>query len=249
MEKLRLLKLTRRELLAFGIGGAASLAVGYLAESIRLPLKEKIPDEEKVLGAYPFEDLGVRLVEGWIYDGTIGDTPGKLHRAVDYVRRTKEGEFLPFAIYSMMEGEAYQNENITPDGGGWGKYVKVIRMVGPGKAMILTFAHLDKVNDSIPLAVAGAIEPGPVFPVQEGDFLGIAGTTGDTRGSAGNLEGQIQLHLILWRVEKKGNDWVPLAVDPYGIESRLSSGKYPQPGQSLAGLNHYFLTDNPSFAK
>jgi len=38
-------------------------------------------------------------------------------------------------------------------------------------------------------------------------------------------------------------------LDPYGVYDRASSGKYPQPGESLKGLNHYFTSNNPQFAK
>ena len=38
-------------------------------------------------------------------------------------------------------------------------------------------------------------------------------------------------------------------IDPYGVYDKVSSGKYPQPGESLKGLEHYFATDEPDFAK
>ncbi len=38
-------------------------------------------------------------------------------------------------------------------------------------------------------------------------------------------------------------------IDPYGVYSRASSGRYPKPGESLSGLPHYFTSDNPKFVR
>jgi len=194
-----------------------------------------VPKKEKILQCYPFEKLNppVVLVEGCkAYDGAIGDKPGKRHKGIDYIR--KKGElFLSFDVFSSQDGKAFQGLSET-----WGKFVSVRQEIN-GIRLDTIYVHLDKVNPKIPVLPSKNVEI-EFMPIRAGEWLGIAGITGNTRGIT-------QLH---WEMHRKNLKTGKRKVfDPYGVYKRTSSGKYPQPGESLKGLSHYFASDNPQFAK
>ena len=80
--------------------------------------------------------------------------------------------------------------------------------------------------------------------IRAGDKIGQSGTSGWTNGF-------IQLHLELHDVTDMSEDEKehrPVKLDPYGLDDRASSGRYPRPGQALAGLDHAWTCDEPPFA-
>ena len=186
---------------------------------------------KKFLRCYPFSDPGVRLVEGFsTYDGNLGDTPGSSHKGIDYVLR-KGGRFAGFDVFAMHDGDAYQGISKS-----WGKFV-ALRVVAGRTVFTTVYAHLRLVAPHIPLRRDKT--NGLTAVVQAGDLLGRAGTTGTTRRI-------VQLHLELHETDTK-NDWKK--IDPYGVNDRQSSGKYPQPGALLAGLPHFWISDDPPLAQ
>lgn len=195
-----------------------------------------VPESEKIFKNYPFEKLEppVELIEGCReYDGTIGDGPGKSHNGIDYVRR-KGKKFLSFDVFSCHEGEAFQAVSES-----WGKLVNVRQKVGNIRFETI-YVHLDRVSPKIPFLPKDKKVKIKFVKVRAGEWLGTAGTSGNTGGV-------IQLHLEMHRKDLKTGKRE--AIDPYGVYARVSSGRYPQPGESLAGLNHYFTSDNPLFVR
>lgn len=189
---------------------------------------------EKFLVRYPFSDPRVRLVEGFLaYDGAIGDEPGTPHKAIDYVLG-EAGTYRSFEVYAMHAGEAFRGVSES-----WGSFV-VIYLAIENIRYATVYAHLDQID---PLIAPYFLDPatkqqknprGTVMTA--GRYLGITGTSGWTDGIP-------QLHLELHR-QTPGNDKLQ-KLDPYGLNDRASSGRYPQPGHSLAGLDHAWATDLP----
>lgn len=175
---------------------------------------------------YPFSDSRARLVEGFAaYDGILNDTPGAPHRGIDYVLRLR-GRYLPFDVHAMHAGRARQGCSRT-----WGKFVIVSAKDGDEYYDTL-YAHLDAIPKTIPPLTASA--PASIL-LPAGAYLGRAGTSGDTKGIP---QLHIELHLL--------NDGQREKLDPYGVYDRASSGRYPQPGNTLAGLEHAWTTDVPA---
>ena len=190
---------------------------------------------EKFLENYPFSDSRVKLVEGFsAYDGVIGDTPGELHKGIDYVLVVND-VYLPFAVTSMHDGMAFHGTSET-----WGEFVIIYKTIS-NKRYSTIYAHLDAVSSKIPRQFLE--ENGKRFlnenglTMRAGEFIGTAGTTGLTNGIA-------QLHLELH--EKDLKTGLNRKLDPYSVDDRASSGRYPQPGQSLSGLNHFWNNDQPN---
>lgn len=192
----------------------------------------------KFLQIYPFSDLRVRLVEGFAaYDGTLGDPVGVSHRGIDYVIREGDG-YLPFDVFAMHDGLAYRGVSPT-----WGAFV-VIQYVIPQDQLRFdtVYAHLDDVDETISVLEDEGKEnrsTGARKNVRAGDWIGVAGTTGSTNGL-------IQLHLELHRKDLESGEWEKL--DPYGLDDRYSSGRYPQPGTLLSGRDHAWISDDPPLA-
>jgi hypothetical protein len=189
---------------------------------------------KKFLEKYPFLDSRVKLVEGFsVYDGVIGDVPGKTHKGIDYVL-VVDGSYSPFAVTSMHDGMAFHGTSET-----WGEFVVIYKTLGH-KRYNTIYAHLNKVNPNIPpqfLEKDGErVLNEDDFTIMAGEFLGTAGITGSTNGI-------IQLHIELH--EKDLRTGLSQKLDPYGINDRASSGRYPQPGQSLSGLKHCWIHDQP----
>ncbi len=192
---------------------------------------------EKFLERYPFSGSCIQLVEGFsAYDGVIGDTPGTPHKGIDYVLRI-DGSYQSFDVYSMHAGMAFQGISES-----WGNFV-IIHTIIKQVRWSSVYAHLSDVDPSIaPVFVekdGQRITNESGTPVLTGRTLGIAGISGWTNGI-------IQLHIELHEKEPKTD--VTQKRDPYGIDDRASSGRYPQPGQSLAGLDHAWTTDAPAYS-
>ncbi|MBI3114895.1 MAG: hypothetical protein HYZ09_00155 [Candidatus Kerfeldbacteria bacterium] len=190
---------------------------------------------QRFLVCYPFRDERIRLVEGFAaYDGVLGDLRGDPHKGIDYVL-PHGGRFRSFDVCSMHRGAAVQGRSRT-----WGRYVLVYAKVG-GAYVRTVSAHLRTVAAAIPLTPknppAGWIEEHACL-IPAGYPLGRAGATGKTHRI-------IQLHLELHRREEDGA-WEKL--DPYGLNDRASSGRYPQPGEPLTRLPHLWQSDSPPFA-
>ena len=188
----------------------------------------------KILQRYPFSDSRIRLVEGFsAYDGVIGDEPGALHKGIDYVLQVDE-EYRAFDVLSMCEGVAFRGTSES-----WGEFV-IVHFPFNGALFSVVYAHLSEVESTIaPQFVerdgqSVANEQGTHVTV--GQRLGVTGTSGWTNGI-------IQLHLELHQKELKTG--VTQKLDPYGVYDRASSGRYPQPGVSLRGLEHAWVMDEP----
>lgn len=190
------------------------------------------PKREKILKNYPFEKLEppVLLVEGFsAYNGVLRDEPGKPHNGIDYVRK-KGDEFISFDIFSCHKGEAFQAISES-----WGNLVNVRKRVGNIRFETI-YIHLDKINPKIPFLSKDKKEKIKFAKIRAGEWLGTAGKTGWAQGI-------IQLHLEMHRKDLKTRE--RKIIDPYGVYARASSGRYPQPGESLKGLDQYFTSDNP----
>lgn len=201
-----------------------------------------ISQNERILTNYPFEKLEppVVLVEGLGgYDGTIGDEPGGEHKGVDYVRRV-DGKYVSFDVFAAHEGEAFWGISDK----GWGYFVNLRKVVGDVRFETI-YVHLDpeSINSKIPQL---PIPPNGVqiqfTHLESGEPIGRAGNTGNTGKNK-----IIQLHFEMQRKDLRTNERT--VIDPYGLYVKASSGKYPQPGESLEGLDHYFVSDEPDFAK
>jgi murein DD-endopeptidase MepM/ murein hydrolase activator NlpD len=190
----------------------------------------------KFLQSYPFSDPRVRIAEGFsAYDGNLGDPAGALHRGIDYVLK-ENGRYLPFDVFAMHDGKAYRG--ISPT---WGAFVVIQYIFQQGEVRFDTvYAHLDAVDKDIPMFEDNGKENrsgGARKEIRAGDWIGTAGTSGATNGL-------IQLHVELHRKDLRTGEWEKL--DPYGVYDRLSSGRYPQPAESLNGLEHSWIKDDPA---
>lgn len=192
---------------------------------------------KKLLCRYPFSDKDVRLVEGFsAYDGVLGDEPGTPHRGIDYVLKNEES-FVTFDVHAMHDGMAFQGKSES-----WGNFVIIHAEPTDGFRYSTVYAHLDDIPASI--AQQFTEQDGQRVPNERGTEL-RAGQVIGRAGTSGWTNGIIQLHLELHvKDEATGKSQ---KLDPYGINDRASSGKYPQPGESLAGLNHAWIEDVPPF--
>jgi murein DD-endopeptidase MepM/ murein hydrolase activator NlpD len=189
----------------------------------------------KLLQFYPFSDPRIRIAEGFAaYDGNLNDPVGALHRGIDYVLNVN-GHYLPFNVFAMHDGRAYRGTSQT-----WGSFVAIQHEVPRAHVRFDTvYAHLDEVDESIPVLEDTDKENrsiGARKEVRSGDRVGRAGTTGSTNDI-------VQLHVELHRKDLESGEWEKL--DPYGVYDRFSSGKYPQPGESLKGFDHAWASDRP----
>lgn len=185
---------------------------------------------KKFLEYYPFKNIGVCLAEGFsVYDGNLRDVPGRKHLGIDYVLK-KSGEFVSFEVFSMFEGDVHFGVSDS-----WGKYFVVSKVIGECRYDVI-YAHLDHIN--VELQKYSIIQGDRDFVVPAKYFLGMAGTTGDTKSIR-------QLHIELH--EKNLQTGERNKLDPYGVYDRLRSRKYPQPGESLTGCNHFWTSDSPGF--
>ena len=188
----------------------------------------------KILSRYPFSDSRIQLVEGFsAYDGVIGDEPGATHKGIDYVLLI-DGEYRSFDVFSMCEGTAFRGTSES-----WGEFV-IVHLLSNEIRYSVVYAHLSEVESTIaPQLIerdgqSVANEQGTHVSV--GQRLGLTGTSGWTNGI-------IQLHLELHQKELQTD--VTQKLDPYGVYDRASSGRYPQPGAPLQGLEHAWVTDEP----
>ncbi len=207
--------------------------------STTLPTRKPDDAQETLpfLAHYPFSlvEPNIVVAEGFAaYDGYLGDTRGEYHKGIDYVRK-RGNSFLPFEVYTIHHGEAWRGEGSET----WGEFVIVRRTLTPTLRYYTIYAHLEHVPKHIPLRprepgveVAGA-------PVRAGEYVGLAGNTGNTKGVP-------QLHLELHEENLAEGTW--LKLDPYGVYSTKSSRSYPDPGTSLEGLEHYWVSDTPRYA-
>ena len=185
----------------------------------------------KFLECYPFKHIGLKIAEGFsAYDGNLGDMAGESHFGIDYVLK-KNGEFISFEVYSMFEGALSFGVSAS-----LGKFFTISRQIGDFRYDLI-YAHLDHINEDLQKyeLIRGEMD----FIVPSRYFLGWSSATGLTHGIR-------QLH-----IELHGKNLVTgekNKLDPYGVYDRLSSGKYRQPGQTLAGLNHLWISDEPEFA-
>ncbi len=232
----------------------------------------------KFLANLPFADPRVRLAEGFAsYVGVLGDPPGAKHLGIDYVLVTGHEAPTPdqwpikaplvlgrgikvegFEVFSMHEGLAYQAVSDT-----WGTYVIVHwRASNSGPCCRTIYAHLNSVSRRIPTVPEVTNGSGPFYglPIQAGQYLGRAGTTGTTSGI---IQLHIELHDLI-EPAKMSQGWHK--ADPYGLEevektieadrqtdpdgfTKTIPDYYPQPGLSLAGLTHHrWMIDDPKLA-
>jgi murein DD-endopeptidase MepM/ murein hydrolase activator NlpD len=190
----------------------------------------------KLLKCYPFieQEPAVRLVEGFkAYDGVLGDEKGGTHKGIDYARQDSQGRFVSFEVFSTHDGEAFQDLSKS-----WGKFVIIYKQIKKEK-FATVYAHLRQVSKNVPNLPKTKKQKLKGLKVKEGQLLGRAGTTGWTKR-------KIQLHFELLKKDLAKKEWQKL--DPYGVYDVASSKKYPQPSQSLKGLDHYWVTNNPLFS-
>ncbi len=193
----------------------------------------------KVLKCYPFKlvDPVVRLVEGFkAYDGVLGDEPGKPHRGIDYARIDEKGKCLSFEVFNTHDGEVFQGRSKS-----WGRFVIIYKLVRKYQRFATVYAHLRDIDKKIPLLPKRGTRATETFTIGKEVIcsLGKAGASGDTKGN-------IQLHFELQIKNLKTNE--RQIIDPYGVYDRYTSGKYPQPGESLRGHKHYWTSNKPPFA-
>lgn len=205
-----------------------------LAGIARAWVKPKVT--EGVLENYPFalENPPVTIIEGFeAYDGYLLDKPGDFHWAIDYVKNDN-GNFMPFAVYSAHGGTAFQGYGKT-----WGKFV-VIRMRNEnGDGFNTLYSHLENVPIYLPY-MSSDIDNSKGIEINAMTYIGDAGQSGNTKGIN-------QLHFELHKVS--GAEKRTVRIDPYGLYLRYSSGKYPQPGNTLFGLQHYWKNNEPGFVE
>jgi len=205
-----------------------------LANISRIWVKPKVT--EPVLENYPFTLMNppVIIAEAFeAYDGYLGDKIGDYHWGIDYVQFDGD-KFLPFPVYSAHAGIAFQGNGKT-----WGKFVVIRKRDDLGKGYNTLYSHLENVPKYIPYMDSDIDNSKGVF-IESMAYIGDAGVTGNVKN------GINQLHFEFHRVDSNKKT---LRLDPYGLYKRLSSDLYPQPGQSLQDIDHYWNSDLPEFAK
>ena len=190
----------------------------------------------KILECYPFKKLSprVELIETFGgYVGNLGDDTDKEHKGTDYVWRNELGVFALFEVFSAHDGMAFKGKSDT-----WGNFVKIYTKIEENKIETI-YSHLKDIPKEIPTLFKGKKrrKKKKGLVVKPGDFLGVAWTSGKANGCP-------QLHFELHLTEKGKFK----KLDPYGIYEKIDCGKYPQPGELLEGLNHFFITNDPPFA-
>jgi murein DD-endopeptidase MepM/ murein hydrolase activator NlpD len=189
-------------------------------------------DPKKILVCYPFTHPEILLIEGFsAYDGNLGDEIDAPHKGIDYVMKRAD-QYLSFEVFSMHDGFAHQGLSET-----WGRFVIVACHPYDKKLYQTVYAHLDDIDAVIPLHAPKEAQGVMEYAfMKAGERLGIAGISGATNSI-------VQLHVELHQKSLETGKIVKL--DPYSIYDRWRSGKYPQPGKSLAGLDHYWQSDLP----
>ncbi len=188
----------------------------------------------KLLERYPFSDHRIQLIEGFAtYDGALGDMPDTPHKGIDYILNLNS-TYHSFDVYAMHPGTAFRGVSKS-----WGNFV-IIHRAFEDRRYSTVYAHLETIDPAItPLPDEGEIDDGTKpagTPLVTGHKLGVIGISGWTHGIP-------QLHLELHEKDLKTN--ATQKLDPYGLNDRASSGKYPQPGKSLHALDHAWISDLP----
>ncbi len=189
----------------------------------------------KILKCYPFGLLNplVLLIEGFKeYVGILGDKPGEPHGGIDYARKQGE-DFISFEVFSMHDGYVFRGRSDS-----WGNFVKICKEIGDYRFETV-YAHLKNIPKAFPILPKAGESKNKGMVIPAGRFLGRAGTSGDTKT---NIQLHFELQIKNLKTKKRQK------VDPYGVYNSYTSGKYPQPGQSLSGLKHFWTTDSPHFA-
>lgn len=184
----------------------------------------------RFLACYPFSDPRVQLLESPYAFFPV--PPSFPYRGTDYVRH--QGEvYVSFGVYAAAPGTASTSYNSL-----WGNFITV-QHEALGHRFDTVYAHLERIVGDLPF-VPEDFRARHGRPVRAGELIGIAGSTGQSTGI-------IKLHFKLFSVGTDENDprWHRhIEIDPYGI-SYLR--RYPQPGESLEGLPHFFESDRPPF--
>lgn len=194
----------------------------------------------KILRCYPFKNRLVKIAETYGgYVGNLGDDPEKPHQGTDYVWKNELGVFAPFEVFSTHEGVAFKGESNS-----WGNFVKIYTLVEKEKVATV-YAHLKDIPKNIPTLFKGKKirKKKEGLMVKPGDFLGVAWKSGWAKGCP-----QLHFELHLTEVDKETKEEKLKKLDPYGIYEKIDCKKYPQPGESLEGLEHFWTTDSPPFA-
>lgn len=203
----------------------------------------------RILQCYPFGEYPerpVEIVEGFtVYDGNLGDKIDTPHKGIDYVRRDGLGGFQGFPVYAAHHGRAVCG--FEPS---FGNFVLIRREISTMLFYETVYAHLEELPKKFEMPrITGVFRTfrWPGFGnfrakfVEKGAFLGVAGTTGWTNGIP---QLHFEMHEVGWAREKPARQ----KIDPYGVNDRFSSGRYPQPGKSLEGIPHCWESDFPPFA-
>lgn len=188
------------------------------------------------LSHYPFGDnLGIELAEGFsAYMGKLNDEKGQRHGGIDYAHFINKDITTKFTVYGSHGGQAFQGQNDS-----WGTYVMVFDVNMNYRSV---YAHLDPftITKQIPLLPGqpGGSQTLVGLAIEPGFRLGEAGVSGDTKNMP-------QLHFEV--IYKDSETKTYYKLDPYGLYA--TTGRYPQPGNSLNKLPHLWVTDNPKFGK
>ena len=225
------------EIISFFSGDPLELSIDTASTTAPTQKPPDALEAYPFLAHYPFEELApeIEVAEGFAaYEGYLGDTRGEYHKGIDYIRR-KGNAFLPFNVYTMHHGEAWQGKSET-----WGNFVIVRRTLTPTLRYYTVYAHLDGIPQRFPKISEELGVKIPGIGVSAGKYIGFANTSGNTKGVA-------QLHIELHEENLAKGTW--LKLDPYGVYSTKSSHRYPDPGKSLEGLQHYWISNTPAFVR
>jgi hypothetical protein len=171
----------------------------------------------------PFSDSGVQMTQAWIchFGSNICSeyNPYGAHYALDYAK-SSGGFPVSFELQAAAAGTATCYTQATHPTLSW-HYGNVVQInhTGAGAGYSTIYAHVASCEFTS-------------RSVQRGERIGAAGTTGNSTG--------IHLHF-----ELRNSSFS--RVDPYDLWTTIYS--YPQPGTSspLAGSNHYWTTNPPSY--
>jgi hypothetical protein len=183
-----------------------------------------------LLENYPFKNIGIEVAEGFVVSkNNPRSALGGLPNGIDYILKKQE-EYVSFEVFSMYEGHIRFGVSQK-----WGKFFVISKTLGSFQYDTV-YAHLDFINEDIQkyAIIHGDMD----FIIPGKYFLGMCGKTGDTKKIR-------QLHIELH--EKNVLTGERKKLDPYGIYDRLSSGKYPKPGELLNKLPHAWVEDYPEF--